>query len=208
MLLSPVENPYWDAIKVLLGEEDWSGHWEPSQFLFSPEGQVKETRRALVVEYAWAIPDPATLRFIAEHAGSRIVEMGAGTGYWSWMLAQLGGDILAFDAHPPHCAKNEWHQTGKTYYDVQPGTPEDLARYSDRTLFLCWPPYDTDMAARCLQHYPGDRLIYIGEGSGGCTGDEEFHGKLEAEWEEIASHRPIQWEGIHDWVTVYEKKKS
>lgn len=40
---------------------------------------------------------------------------------------------------------------------------------------------------------------------GGCTADDEFHDALEQEWEEVASHRLIQWEYIHDWVYVYER---
>ena len=41
---------------------------------------------------------------------------------------------------------------------------------------------------------------------GGCTGDEDFHTLLDEEWTEIACHRPIQWWGIHDDITVFERK--
>lgn len=143
--------------------------------------------------------------------------MGSGTGYWAWQLSQLGVDVLAYDAYPPalstenyhHCPRNENRELtgehGNSYFPVQTGTPEILAQHADRTLFLCWPPYDEPMAAECLQHYAGNRLVYIGEGDGGCTGDDAFHEMLEQEWEEVASHRLIQWEGIHDWATVYDR---
>ena len=48
------------------------------------------------------------------------------------------------------------------------------------------------MAARCLEHYTGQRLIYIGEGDGGCTADDQFHQMLEEHWEEVENHRGIQ----------------
>lgn len=221
LLTSPTINPYWDIIKSLPGEEDaFERGWQPKNFWVDQNGNTSMQREQLVRDYAWAIPDPVTLQFIVEHAQGRIVEMGAGTGYWSWQLSQFHIDVIAFDVYPPHTStENYYHcprdnnrqptgETGKSYFDVQPGTPEILTQHADRTLFLCWPPYEEPMATECLKHYQGNRLIYIGEGDGGCTADDEFHQTLDNEWEEVASHRPIQWEYIHDYVCVYERNSQ
>jgi hypothetical protein len=56
-----------------------------------------------------------------------------------------------------------------------------------------------------LDHYIGNRIIHIGEHFG-CTADDEFFERLESGWDEVASHRPIQWFGMHDYITVYERK--
>jgi|SRR5579859_160419 len=234
MLTSPTENPYWESVKELSGEKDWQGHWEPKRLFFNREG-VDEQRERLVRQYAWAIPDPATLQFVAEHAHGPVVEMGSGTGYWSWQLEQLGIHVTPYDIAPPDKVFNRFHAPpcvsiqdpqvlrevrdellagkqphilSKIWNVVYQGTPEVLARYPDRTLFLCWPPYGGSMATECLEHYKGDRLIYIGEGQGGCNADDNFFAALEKDWEEVASHRPIQWEAIHDWVTVYDRIDS
>ncbi len=61
------------------------------------------------------------------------------------------------------------------------------------------------MAFECLQAYQGKRLVYIGEQSGGCNATDEFFDRLEQEWEEVASHRIIQWSGLHDYIVVYER---
>lgn len=219
MLTSPTDNPYWEIVKSLPGEDwDFLGGWQPKNFWVDQNGNAKMQREQLVRDYAWAIPDPMTLQFIVEHAQGHIIELGAGTGYWAYQLSQFHIDVVAFDVHPPHASgKNYYHcprdsqageltgEVGKSYFDVQTGTPEILTQHADRTLFLCWPPYESSMATECLKHYQGNRLIYIGEGDGGCTADDEFHQMLENEWEEVASHRPIQWEGIHDWVYVHER---
>jgi hypothetical protein len=47
----------------------------------------------------FGIPGNAVLREIAARA-PRIVEMGAGTGYWSYVLSGMGADVVAYDARP------------------------------------------------------------------------------------------------------------
>jgi hypothetical protein len=64
------------------------------------------------------------------------------------------------------------------------------------------------MAADALRAYQGNTVIYIGEGSSGCTGDEEFHNMLEKEWDtpKGGACPMVQWWGLHDWITIYHRK--
>src|SRR5439155_22166810 len=96
----------------------------------------------------------------------------------------------------------------KTWYPVRPGGPEMLETNADRTLFLCWPPYLDDMAHQCLQYYQGNLLVFIGESSGGCTGNDAFFECLGAEWNEVAHCEIAQWFGMHDAIFVYERRKD
>lgn len=217
-------NPYWDKVIVTPGEPitlKYRGTWEPAWYSHDEQGRYTQHREPLVTQYAWAIPDPESLAFVAKYLAPKAVEMGAGTGYWASLLAQLGVDILAFDAKPPQIATdNHWHsparedrhgfthETREVFCPVYPGDPQTLAAYPDRALFLCWPPYAEPMAAEALAAYPGPRLVYIGEGQGGCTADDDFFTALASEWTEIASHRGVQWSGIHDYITVYERAKE
>ena len=45
-----------------------------------------------------------------------------------------------------------------------------------------------------------------GEGHGGCTGTDDFFEKLDAEFELAAEVRIPQFEHLHDYMTVYERK--
>jgi hypothetical protein len=73
------------------------------------------------------------------------------------------------------------------------------------TRFLSCPPFVQDVGARTLMTYKGKRVIYIGEGRGGGTGDDQMHRILDKDWTEVDSGEPVQWWGVHDLVTVYER---
>lgn len=202
-----IANPYWEEIQSnLVGVVHG---------LLSGNRSRWTQRRDYCRDYTWAIPDPETLAFVFKWLGPQAIEMGAGTGYWASLLAAMGLDILAFDACPPDKIANYYHhpendETGlwTVFYPVEVGDPTTLKDHPDRTLFLCWPPYDKPMGYECLQNYPGQRIVYIGEGDGGCTGDDEFFTLLERDWHPIAEHAGIQWDGIHDTVQVYERGAS
>jgi hypothetical protein len=84
---------------------------------------------------------------------------------------------------------------------------------------------EPDVAYEALCFYEqagGQRVAYIGEGSGGCTGGPSFFARLgagcphydeddpctcePAHWEEIDSVAIPQWEGIHDYLSIYRRK--
>jgi hypothetical protein len=229
-------NPFWDeaaSLFVFPVDRYDDGLWTAVRMRrFEKQLKSVEERDNYCRRYAWAVPDPDSLQFVAEHLGPRAVEIGAGLGYWAWQLSLRGVDILAYDSAPPDKVINDFciprevsirdaeiaqeayeeaiggKSPGifpKLWYPVELGGPEALAQHSDRTLFLCWPPYATPMADRCLQHYQGNRLVYIGE-HGGCNGDDDFFERLEAQWNEVAGHRIVSWFGIHDAIAVYERK--
>lgn len=156
-------------------------------------------RRRLVRRYSFAIPDDAAVAAIA--ALSPLVEMGAGTGYWASLLAAAGADIVAYDQRP---GRNDYTDH-EPYFQVSLGVAADAERHPDRTLFLCWPPM-TGMAAKCLAHYRGQRLAYVGEGVGGCCADEAFFAALDREWCEVARQEIPRWQYMRDELYIYERK--
>jgi hypothetical protein len=89
--------------------------------------------------YAWAVPTDEALDAIAKL--SPIVEIGAGTGYWAALLSTRGADVIAYDRAPGHHA-NHYHGDSPLWFDVKAGGDSKAADHPDRTLFLCWPPYD------------------------------------------------------------------
>lgn len=203
----PISNPYWDEVKdYIVGA--------PGVVRGAPEGLQWDLRR----RYSLAIPDPSTVAFVARFLGARAVEIGAGTGYWSWLLAQVGTTVEAYDRAPPDrvttngCHSPRDASTGDflgllrpTFHPVSGGGPPVLARYAEHTLFLCWPPYRQPMSAECLALYPGRRLVYLGEGRGGGCASRAFFARLGSAWHEVACHTPVRWHMLHDQVTVFER---
>ena len=164
-------------------------------------------RDELVKKFAWAIPSNEAVELIAKY--SPIVEMGAGTGYWAMMIEQAGGKVECFDLNPPLLGKNNYRHK-RQCHKIGKGTPLKLRndKFKDHTLFLCWPPCYDNTALHSIKHFKGHRLIYVGEGSGGCNANDEFFDMLDNEWEEQESLDIPQWNAIHDNLTIYKRLKK
>jgi len=127
-----------------------------------------------------------------------------------------GVDIIPVDIHPPttdpkvECA-NHYCFT-KAWCGIETMSALEAVRaHPDRTLMFCWPSFDEPWPAGALQEYRnlgGKTVVFIGEGSGGCTGDDLFHELLECWWEEVEDYRIPQWEGIHDFLSVLKPKEQ
>ena len=102
--------------------------------------------------FGFGIPSDAVLNRIVEYA-PRIVEMGAGTGYWSYCLSRMGADVVAYDPHPTGQSEPNNHErkdgneflSSQSYFPVQVGdalTVFDGSNHSemiDRALLMVWP---------------------------------------------------------------------
>ncbi len=170
-----------------------------------------------VKEYSWAIPTHYAVETIAAFAGDRpIIEVGCGTGYWLSLLAKCGAVAYGFDDMDEE--NHYGHQVGQWSNNVIHGNHEyalnvanELAAAAvDPVLMLCWPPYLDNYAAQLAKKWPGNSMVYIGEGWGGCTADNEFHETVNGDgiWDEGHRIELPQWEGIHDAVYLFEKNKE
>lgn len=204
-----IDNPGWSLLQripVPANYITWSDHGEevfphsetvPDDFRDHPalssstfrvsDGRYVFWRSWFTSVFAWAIPSPKALDFIAETLDGRpLVEIGAGNGYWAWCLAQMGVDVVAYDRSPFGSPRSwfggerfierqmSWADQQREFFPVQEGGPKVLRDHGDRVLFMCWPPYQGSMAAEALKAYGGDTCIFIGEWDGGCNADEEF----------------------------------
>lgn len=208
-----VVNPYWDTVAEHVEEcrYEWDkGHYEVGNPLNRDDdgtawrGSVLERRWELVAKYAWTITDPGTLAFVDAFSTGRMVDPMAGTGYWAYLLSQIDIDVVCYDLEP---GGNHWHKDEEMFVPItQMDAVDSVKLHADRTLLLAWPPYSHKIGHRTLQAYEGDRVVYVGEDQGGCCGDDDMFDLLNAEWNGIAAHRPVQWFGVHDLVTVYDRR--
>jgi len=160
-------------------------------------------RESLVREYAWSVPTDEAIEEIVKL--SPIVEGGAGTGYWASLISKAGGDIICYDIAPPGEVENDYKHT-KQHHLVNLGGAEKIAEHSDRSLLLCWPPYQNQMGYEHISSYKGKILILIGEGRGGCCGDGQMFDYIENNFIHKKSIYIPQWFGIYDDVNIYSRK--
>ncbi len=184
---------------ALLGPRDYV-NW-----LHGPSGISAYDRRVgCVRRYAFAIPTDAALATLARYAP--IVELGAGTGYWAFLLRSRGADCVAYDLAPPDRMSNPNRFRSLTWTYVEPGDVDKLGAHPDRALFLCWPSYREPFATRALTAYTGTTLLYIGEPAGGHTADDAFFAQLAGEWRSVEQLALPNWPGTQDALTVYRRR--
>lgn len=165
--------------------------------------------RVLREQYSYSVWSPAVLKTVANCAP--LVKMGAGNGYNAYLLKQAGAEVVPIDAYPVEEGRNWFFNTrfglprpGGGFVEVLKGDPRDLELYDDHTLVLCWPPKNA-MAARCLEHYRGEKLVLIAVKD--CCADKAFYRKLETEWELEYRATTGSWDSCHtELMEIYKRK--
>jgi hypothetical protein len=170
-------------------------------------------RRELVKKYSFAIPTEEAVRTICSHGP--LIEIGAGTGYWAWLVRQLGGDILVYDIHPPRSearpSGNRFHENEGCWTNVEEGTEANISLYPDRTLLLSWPPFQEPMALQALQVYRGEYFLYVGalplaNGWKGPMATDAFLEELNRNWQLTASIELPNWDLCWDALHVFKRR--
>lgn len=181
---------------------------------FSSVISIYKEKDRLQRKYAWGIPSPEAITKVASF--SPLIEIGSGRGYWGALLRDQGADILCYDESPPdQVDHNHWappkdgngNPLIKAFTEVLKGGPQVLSEHSNRVLFLCWPPYATNMAYEALKRYRGDIFIYVGEPPGGCTGCDLFHEFCEKHFEIAEAMKIPKWAGLHDYLGIFRRKR-
>lgn len=197
--------------EVLNIGEEIDERWNPLLEIFevlheryNPSEARRFCRDLMVRKYSWAIPTEEILTAICRHGS--IVEIGAGTGYWSALLKLRGADVIAYDCSPSEAGQNSYTLKRKSWTKILPGNESAVASHGDRALMLCWPPDKDEMAYRALTSYEGDILIFIGEEPPGCTADEHFHKLVRDEWRLVEQMDLPRWHLIKDSAFFYSRK--
>lgn len=205
---APFQNPYLDEYLSPPNHEEMA-ELRHRQYAVIDSWTLEHLRRdRLTAQYAWAIPTEAVIRALALY--SPICELGCGTGYWAHLLHQAGANVIAVDDAPPKTHENRYHIKIQ-YMSITKADARTFKVPTRCTLMLCWPPMsrwpsNSSMASDALSRYRGKRVIYVGEGMGGCTGDDAFHEALAKKWKLVKRHVIPQWRGVHDAVYVYERR--
>lgn len=90
----------------------------------------------LLHRYAHAIPNAEALRALRELGP--LLEVGAGTGYWSRLLRDCGADVMATDIDAEG-RDTGWCSTTRWTDVLQRDAETAMVTYPDRAVFACWP---------------------------------------------------------------------
>ena len=180
-----------------------------------------DVRKIFTRKFGWAIPSKDAIDVIREYnSNNYLLDLMAGTGYWTHLMKKSGGiNVRAYDMSPGEGKMDEVEYGMKgVITGVRVKKQEALKtikaanRWMDQTdnqanIFMSWPPYNLPIGYQIAQAMkPGTILFYVGEQAGGCTGCDQMHSYLRANFLELATVHIPTFEGIHDFLGVYLKK--
>ena len=154
-----------------------------------------------LISLDWIIP-------LSKWIGSRkCLEVMSGTGSLSFALKQQGVDIKATDDFSWK-SEHSWNIDNNYWTDIENIDAIDAVKKYGKdinVIIMSW-PYMDDNAYKVLQAMREVnsfcKMIFIGEGYGGCTASDEFFDiivEIEDETFSEAIKEYKQWWGIHDY---------
>jgi hypothetical protein len=163
-------------------------------------------------KFSWSVPCKEAIDAIKQFVRSPLRDLMSGTGFWAKILNQAGVLTIPYDLHkskkynpyrhaPTHISIKRQHAL-KTISDIK-------RRNLPGDILLSWPPSDCPVSYYVVNMLSiGSRIVYIGESSGGCTGDLALHNFFNNNCRELVKVRLPQFFGMHDYLWIYEKVKN
>lgn len=174
---------------------------------FAGDITIRETH---IKERGWCIVTRETAEVLGYFLRDKsVVEVFAGKGYVANALRQASGltrrTYKAYDTCTGYFTDRRYPGVTKRNAFTAPIKKADV-------IMMAWPPYDTNHAERIAKKMvAGQWLVYNGEGSGGCTGNDAFYDYLDAnfvehtELGEQLDTTHVTFSYIRDCWRVYQK---
>ena len=149
----------------------------------------------------------------------RVIEVGAGTGFLAKHLQEKNINLLPVDNAISDMDKYTNHYGfRKTFTDI---LETDAINYFKEnkhnfdTILMVWPPLYEELSSEIFKEMSvGQKLIYIGESKGGCTGNDDFFNLLsekailDYELSKKTNGNFTSFSLIKDNIYIYEKTKE
>lgn len=200
----------------LAGIADWvrSGQPPAAEVLFAAgfggpgrpdvEGRAPELNMASrAFTQAWGYSIPCKEAVEALCSLGPLVEIGAGTGYWSALLCAAGADVIATDAAA--AGEQQYGFTVGRHCETEHLTAQQaVLRHPDRTVFCSWPTQGGKWAlAAAWSMRPGQKLALI---SGSRTGTPGLSRYLRTRFDTIGVVDTPHFPLLDDRLTIHRKR--
>lgn len=142
-------------------------------------------RKKLVEEYSWAIPNKKSINYLSNY--NNLVEVGAGSGYWAYLINKNEGDCSPYD------------KTNINGYCEVKNYNGDI---EINNLLLCWPPSKNKLAYNITKNKKPKNIVFIGLKTD-VTGSKEFHKYIKNNYREINVIDIPSWPRVDDKLYSY-----
>eukprot|EP00977_Amphora_coffeiformis_P010506 scaffold2476_cov193-Amphora_coffeaeformis.AAC.1 len=201
------QNDFGKATRQFIGSALYDIHETPAPPLLA--WWRDSCRDFLTHLYAYATIPKTTRDEIQGFVGQeRVVEIGAGSGYFASLLSRQRVSIDPFDSRPGEL--NDYHGSTPTFLPMYAGDGAKVIaqQHQPFVLLLCYPPPDTPMAVDTLRQFlkrGGNRFIHVGEFKG-LTGNAAFERTLILEFICTRRFACPTWGTDAASVTFWERK--
>jgi hypothetical protein len=172
-------------------------------FTGAGERSLRYLRKGFVNTWGCSIPCREAVELLRPL--SPLVEVGAGTGYWSALLAAAGLDVVATDLEPE--LNSYGAEVGRHFPVRALDAVRAVEAYPERNVFCSWPTLHgtwlTDAARLIL---PGKHLALIAEDRGGVTADAGLFDLLDHAFTQSARLELPQFPPHLDRLTIWRRR--
>lgn len=166
-------------------------------------------REEFIFSHSWSIPCKEVFDLIKKYSvGKTIYDPLCGTAYWCKLLQEEGFETKASDLF---VGEDNKYRHNSTFIEIEKKDAIEVVAELDDciNLLLSWPPYDESLGYDIVKGLPDNSIVfYVGEGYGGCCGNDDMFVCFEKEYDLIDEFRLPQFMGLHDYFQVYKKKKN
>jgi hypothetical protein len=161
-----------------------------------------EIREKFINKYGFAILSREAIEAMRPYAP--LLELGAGSGYWTYELRKYGVDCIATDTMNEEFGHFKKRGVEPRRWDRHYGAIEKLnsveavRKYPNRNLLIVWPSLNEPWAADALDIFTGKVVIYMGEGHGNACADDRFHELLDERFADQEEVRMPHFEHSYD----------
>lgn len=161
-------------------------------------------REYFVELFSWsAIPSRTYIdisNLLKENGVTTIIDPFAGTGFMGFRFSLENFNVILSDARPGNIQWLPIQKINVEDYEF------DNLQETHIALLLSWVDLWSNSGTTILNKFKGQYLIWVGEGKGGCCGDDTIHQIMEQDWKILKHFDYQKFPGLNDFARVYKRK--
>jgi hypothetical protein len=162
---------------------------------------LRIARKAFIAEWGFSIPCMEAIDALGRYAP--IVEIGAGTGYWTALLQSAGVDAIATDKTASGDLGYGFH-AGRHAQVSEMSAEDAVLHHAARTPFCSWPTQGENWALTAVSRLSPERVVaFVG---GSATGTPELVRFLSKNFDLIEDVEIPQFPGCDDRLVIYRRR--
>lgn len=161
--------------------------------------KIQEERRIFIKQFGFSVPSAEAIEILSKH--QPILEIGAGTGYWSRLLNLNQIDVIATD---PQLSNPGGFQHQAYFPCLKLDAVQAISHHSGRNIFCSWPSLNENWLKEAAKLLDKDQFLFAVYEE--ACANEETWDYIRENFEEICDLELISWYWTHDRFMGWKKR--